>query len=183
MFGGCPVRPMYHEMTLCQSFFDVTGVMLFALGGCGLVTAILWRCQIRKGKPIYSDGSGERMISIVCKWGVVASLPLLLVGATLNFFYQARDWPFVNPHIKAEAFVWPRGCPKGVHGGIGNMPRACILEKNPIPKWWRYGFKTVGRIPSPYYRVGNSAVEVECPKNLANDSCAEYLGYPDIYYQ
>ena len=184
MFGGCPVRPMYHEMTGCQHFFDVTGVLLFVLGGCGLVTTILWRRQTGKGKPIYHDGSGERIIPIVCKWGVVASLPLLFVGATLNYSYQPRSWPFVNPHIRAEAFVWPEGCLNDKHGGYGKIPRACVLERNRILRWWRYGFNTIGRNPAPYYRVGNSAIEISCAETPDGSRyCNSYLRYSDVYYQ
>lgn len=110
----------------------------------------------------YTDPSREDMIEMIeaerkrqrpyFKWVALAIAVLLIVVFML-------EKPFVNPKIKAEAYVWPQGCEERKYKNQDEIPPECENDRYYIGNGREFGWS---RAPGGYYRVGNDAVQVVC---------------------
>lgn len=117
----------------------------------------------------YTDPSREDIIEMMearnkrmwpaWKWAIVLSVAVPSV-----YLMLPERKPFMNPKIKAEAYVWPAGCEKRKYKGYDDgkfdkISRNCLVDQYYIGNGQQWGWSNGGNRPY-FYRVGNDAIRV-----------------------
>ena len=146
-------------------------------------------------KRAVADAQQRRVNAVDASFMLVAlacTIGFSVGGVLMAYHYVPPSGPFVNPHLKVEAFVWPNGClesKKGYakkYGDTERIPRACFPDNNLFPDWRKYGFPSSGgKRADPYYRLGNDAVAVSCPDSIftTETECVIDRAVFDVFHQ
>jgi hypothetical protein len=111
-----------------------------------------------------------------------AVLVFVVVTALLGIPTLLTIRPFVQPHIKAPAYISPAGCPSVKWGSIsGHIPHACAAKEYEFTEWKKYGFTGFGRGGgSKFYRIGNDVVQIVCN---SSEKCIHRAIVYNVFYQ
>jgi len=101
---------------------------------------------------------------------VVASVSVVIHDK----FSQPKYKPF---KIRADAYVWPEGCPKKIYDEYDEPPRACASEKYYYGGMYEYGLSY--NRGAYYYRIDKDLVDIRCGIGFKN--CAIIKIYRDIF--
>ena len=116
----------------------------------------------------------------------------ICVAVAMRFvIFDGKERPFVHPHLKAEPFVWPVGCPARPYAHLyitehqRFIPSACVQDRNIFGDADKYGFRWYGRGPRKYYRIGNDVVELGCSDLISaiSASCSASDAIENVFYQ
>ena len=139
------------------------------------------------------QAGGESISGRLMLTGTACVIGFSIGGGLLAYQYVPPSGPFLNPHLKTEAFVWPEGCPRKPYAQTyfhvkseKRVPRACFPTRNLFTDWRKYGFHSFGyKRAAQYYRLGNDAVEVSCPDSILSNETDCLVGNAvlDVFHQ
>lgn len=88
---------------------------------------------------------------------------------------------FVQPHIKADAYIAPRDCPLvRYEAGADAISCACAAKNYKFTEANKYGFTYLARRNNAYYRIGNDAVEIA---EYAQGICTRHMVVHGVFHQ
>jgi hypothetical protein len=107
--------------------------------------------------------------------------------------WAAYSWithkPFVQPHIKAPAYVPPRGCPWARGKDISNSTEiscSCAAKQYEFGDSKKYGLTFLTRRDHKFYRFWNDVIEIERAGHfpfIGKDVCIPGNYVSDAFYQ
>jgi predicted amidophosphoribosyltransferase len=116
----------------------------------------------------------------------ISNMGIVFASIMISYFsliiYQ--NFHFGSSHIKAPAYVWPKGCEQRYYQAMDQISRTCGPDTYQIKNYRSLGLtdQSGRNIHTSYFRVNNDAIQIKCYDRLEND-CVVVAIYRNVYHQ
>jgi hypothetical protein len=112
------------------------------------------------------DSEYTGFLGFCFNWRVAIGLVALVVGMFGWYNTRLIKWPLLNVKIPSQPYLWTKACTEADYKKVVDisidLPLGCKRPVYYIKNWHRYGWYSVGKGGTEYYRIGNDAFGINC---------------------